>query len=411
MARLTNTRLNLSLGLAALLTTLAGCGSSKSRLATDQLLMSDAVDRTVSQMDFSVLAQKKVYFDTKYVQPIKGYVFVNAEYVISSLRQQLTAAGCLLQDKPEEAEFIVEARVGALGTDSHEVTYGIPANQVFSEAASVIPSTPRVPMVPEIALAKKNDSRGAAKIAVFAYHRETKQPVWQSGVAVATSTAKETWVFGAGPIRYGTIYDNGLVKGKSPRTQLAYSRDHLPEGRMASYYEEADFRSQHKRSVAAVARKPAAGDGHLRELPDVTEGAAAGGANASATNPARGSAAKPAASSSPAALPRSGPTPTAAPRPLPTPPDAYPFLPAQPQVLPHQLPLTSDCFPAPPGQAMAPLDPPQFTTDRLPGPPSQALIPVESLQPTSESYPPPGPQTQAPTPTPPVPGYLPFILQ
>jgi hypothetical protein len=60
---------------------------------------------------------------------------------------------------------------------------------------------------------------------------------------------------------------------------------------------------------------------------------------------------------------------------------------------------------------MAPLDPPQFTTDRLPGPPSQALIPVESLQPTSESYPPPGPQTQAPTPTPPVPGYLPFILQ
>ena len=35
---------------------LTGCGSTKSRTATEQLLMSDAVDRAIAQIDFSELA-------------------------------------------------------------------------------------------------------------------------------------------------------------------------------------------------------------------------------------------------------------------------------------------------------------------------------------------------------------------
>ena len=99
----------------------------------------------------------------------------------------------------------------------------------------MMPAAPRLPMIPEISLAKKNDSRGAAKIAVFAYHRETRQPVWQSGVAVATSTAKEAWVFGAGPIRYGTIYDNAAdmwpsgLWGQNGMVLLALLKAGIPE--------------------------------------------------------------------------------------------------------------------------------------------------------------------------------------
>jgi len=41
-----------------------GCGASKQRLATEQLLLSDAVDRAVARIDFTSLAGRRVFFDT-----------------------------------------------------------------------------------------------------------------------------------------------------------------------------------------------------------------------------------------------------------------------------------------------------------------------------------------------------------
>ena len=84
-----------------------GCGTMKSQLAKEQMLMSDAVDHAVSQIDFRTLSGRKVYFDSKYIQNIKGVGFVNSEYIISSLRQQMMAADCRLQDEPTTAEIIV----------------------------------------------------------------------------------------------------------------------------------------------------------------------------------------------------------------------------------------------------------------------------------------------------------------
>ena len=78
---------------------LSGCGTTLTRGATEQLLISDAVDQTVASLDFSTLSGKTVYLDTRYIKNVKGMGFVNADYIISSLRQQMTAANCLLQDK------------------------------------------------------------------------------------------------------------------------------------------------------------------------------------------------------------------------------------------------------------------------------------------------------------------------
>ncbi len=228
--------------LPALLAALVGCGQTRQRLATDQLLMSDAVDRTVSRIDFTPLTGQKVYFDTTYIKPVKGLLFVNADYVISSLRQQMVAAGCLLQEDAASADYVVEARVGALGTDGHEVTYGVPASTGLSTAASLLPNAPPIPMIPEISIARKNDYRGAAKIAMFAYHRETRKPVWQSGVTVSASDAKEAWVFGAGPIQYGTIYDGTRFAGDQIRNLLYLGREDRDRSQGAvSYYDHVDF--------------------------------------------------------------------------------------------------------------------------------------------------------------------------
>jgi hypothetical protein len=222
-----------------LLTIAAGCGVTKSNTATEQLLTSDAVDMAIAQIDFRPLAGQLVYFDVKYLQNHKGVGFTNAEYITSSLRQQMIGAGCLLQDDKESAEFVVEARIGALGSDSHDIVYGIPASNALSTAASVVTGTPAIPTIPEISFARKNDQSAAAKLGVFAYHRESKQRVWQSGMSVAKSTAKDLWFLGAGPFQSGTVYDGVQFAGSD--LLLKGDPADLQTPRLSHYREPALF--------------------------------------------------------------------------------------------------------------------------------------------------------------------------
>ncbi|TWT32003.1 DUF6655 family protein [Blastopirellula retiformator] len=233
----------------------AGCGTTSNRTLTEQLVSSHAVDEAIADIDFQPLRGEKVYLDPSYLKNVKGAGFVNAEYITSSIRQQMNAAGCLLQDKADDADFVVEARIGALGTEGHTVTYGIPSNNAVSSAASLLPAAPPVPTIPEIAFAKKSKTIGGAKIALFAYHRESRQPIWQSGIAQSLGTARDTWLMGAGPFQGGNIYE---------RAQFAGSRLSLPnpfhkeeESPIQVDYELAyDFRAQLAESELDDAPQP-----------------------------------------------------------------------------------------------------------------------------------------------------------
>ncbi|MCS7305610.1 MAG: hypothetical protein NZ602_10955 [Thermoguttaceae bacterium] len=194
-----------------------GCGTTRwtdtSRTATEQLLLSDAIDRAVSQVDFRALAGRTVYLDA---QPVQG--LTDAPYLISTVRQQLLASGCILKEKREEAEYVVELRAGALGTDRHDILFGIPATQLPSVfLLNGIPTN-----IPEIPFIKRTQQQGVAKIAVFAYNRTTGRPAWQSGVVAAQSKAKSTWVFGAGPFQRGTIYEGTAFAGSKLDVPLIY---------------------------------------------------------------------------------------------------------------------------------------------------------------------------------------------
>jgi hypothetical protein len=177
----------------------AGCGINKSRLATEQLVVSDAVDRAVASIDFSPLSGQKVYFDTKYVDNVKLGAGANVEYVVSSLRQQMLAYDCRLQEKPESADYIVEARVGVLGNDGHEITYGVPGNAALGTASVLLSNPVPIPALPELSLGRRHHQSGAAKIGLFAYDRQTREPIWQAGVTKGVSEARDLWIFGMGP--------------------------------------------------------------------------------------------------------------------------------------------------------------------------------------------------------------------
>ncbi|KAA5539604.1 hypothetical protein FYK55_23850 [Roseiconus nitratireducens] len=192
---------------------LTGCGTTREHQATEQLVVSEAVDRNIQDLDFRPLSGRKVYLDTSYMRNVKGPTFVNAEYVISGLRQQILAAGCLIQDSSNDAEIIIEGRIGTLGSDDHQVTFGLPENNAVSNAASLIPNAPTLPSIPEIAFARRESREAASKIAAFAYDRETRRPIWQSGVRHSVATAKNTWVLGVGPFQGGSIREKTKLAG------------------------------------------------------------------------------------------------------------------------------------------------------------------------------------------------------
>jgi len=243
--------------IAASCVALSGCGTTIKRDATDQLLASDAVDRSVRHIDFRSLAGQKIFFDTTYIKPIVAVGFVNSDYIISSLRQQMVAADCRLQATREEADFIVEARVGALGADRHEVVWGIPSNNLIGTVASAVPDTPAPPSIPEIALAKKSDEKAIAKIGVFAYHRETGQPIWQSGINQSKSTARNTSVFGIGPFQSGTIHEGTEFAGSKIGLPLIGSKQEQSDEPVVPYEQEVLFNKADKALMIADGEKPA----------------------------------------------------------------------------------------------------------------------------------------------------------
>lgn len=186
----------------------AGCGTTKwsdtRRTATEQLLISDSMDRAVSNLDFRALAGKKAYLDST---PLKGVT--DSAYLVSLLRQHMLAEGCRLMEDRQQADYVVEVRAGAVGTDRREVVFGVPA----AEIPEVIPVQGVPARIPEMPLAKKTEQRAVTKLAVFAYNRLTGRPVWQSGVVPVESKAKDVWVLGAGPFQRGTIYEGTKFAG------------------------------------------------------------------------------------------------------------------------------------------------------------------------------------------------------
>jgi hypothetical protein len=51
---------------------LPGCGTAVQRQGTEQLLLSDSIDRAIDQLDLSGLANRKVYLDTDYMNQSDG---------------------------------------------------------------------------------------------------------------------------------------------------------------------------------------------------------------------------------------------------------------------------------------------------------------------------------------------------
>ncbi|MBV11741.1 DUF6655 family protein [Rubinisphaera sp.] len=177
-----------------------GCTSTKTtntpRSAKEQMLVSNAVDQSLDKVDFRPFANRDVFLNDKYID------CVDKSYVISSIRHRLLRGGARLVSKEEEADLVVEARAGAVGTHSQEAYVGIPEIVL-----------PGMVSLPEMRLMERNNQKGIAKIGLVAYDAKTRVPLGAGGMSLAESDDSNYFLLGVGPYQGGSI-NKELKEGK-----------------------------------------------------------------------------------------------------------------------------------------------------------------------------------------------------
>jgi len=194
------------LAASAVLASAVGCGTTKTtgtpRTGTEQLLLTNAWDKALMKVDFRPLTGAPVFLDTANVTAI------DQGWVVSSLREAMLTQGVLIREKREQAQFIVEARVGAYGTDDDSLLVGISQTTIPPTFTGVPTGT-----IPKLPLVERGRQQAVAKLALFAYDRAGGQLVWSSGNVLDQADTKNVFVGGFGPIRSGSIRQGTDVAG------------------------------------------------------------------------------------------------------------------------------------------------------------------------------------------------------
>ena len=175
------------------LTCSLGCATTKTsntaRTATEQLLLSNAIDQSLNKVDFSAMHGRNVYLDPTYLDG------VDKQYVLASLRHHLLYNGVHLAPAADKADLILEPRSGGIGTDTTESYYGIPGISLPGGVFSL----------PEIKLVTRTNQNATAKIGLAAYDAGERAIVGGGGVSIAKATHNNWNFLGIGPFVTGTM--------------------------------------------------------------------------------------------------------------------------------------------------------------------------------------------------------------
>jgi hypothetical protein len=173
-------------------TCLLGCASMKesdtSRTGLEQLLISNAVDQSLSKVDFTPVAGAKVHLKSDLLD------CVDKNYVVLCTKSKLLANQCTLVDKPDDADVVLEIASGGVGTDRTELQVG----------------SPEIPLglmgsIPKLNVYERKKAMGTAKLAIVATDTKSKLPVINSGFSLARSDHQHWTFLGTGPILSGSV--------------------------------------------------------------------------------------------------------------------------------------------------------------------------------------------------------------
>lgn len=164
--------------------------SDTARTGLEQLLISDAVDKTLQKIEVPAVNGRRVFLDTQYLDGVdKGYV-------IGSIRQRLLNGGALMADKKEGSEITVEVFSGGIGTDNSNRFVGMPG--------MALPG-PMPVNLPEVRLYDRSKQAGTAKISLVAYDTVSGSLVHDGGNSMAVSEDNRWSMLGMGPFLEGDV--------------------------------------------------------------------------------------------------------------------------------------------------------------------------------------------------------------
>lgn len=209
MRRFLTTSLSHWLGLVLLLGSAAGCVNKQRmtepiRSVGEQLLLSNSIDRALSELDLEAIGRLKgfkVYLSTVYLQTL------DQEYLIGSLRDLLLSSGVLVVDDIAQAEMIVEIRSGANSLDSASVTAGIAEDQALPNPVTGAPVA-----LPELAFFKKQNIVSLTKVALVAYHADSREHVFSSGTLLGGAYERHYQFLGLIRLRFTDVPELRAIK-------------------------------------------------------------------------------------------------------------------------------------------------------------------------------------------------------
>jgi hypothetical protein len=173
----------------------AGCTTGKTshtpRTAKEQLLISNSVDQSLDKIDFRPFGGYQVFLEDKYLE------CVDKNYIVGSIRHRLLYAGAALAPKAEEADIILEARSGGVGTNHQESFVGVPELSVPG---------PFPISTPEVRVLSRDTQTGIAKLGLVAYDAKTGTVLGSGGTSLARSDDNNWFFLGMGPYQHGSIH-------------------------------------------------------------------------------------------------------------------------------------------------------------------------------------------------------------
>lgn len=143
---------------------LAACTTARhtepSRTATEQLLLSSAVDHALARLHLTIPQGTRLWVDASDFQAFDG------KYAIGAIRDYLLRHGGRMAAKRADADAIVEIRSGALSINQAQSLVGVPSIPLPIPLTGILHT-------PELALLKRGREQGIAKIGMTIYDAHT----------------------------------------------------------------------------------------------------------------------------------------------------------------------------------------------------------------------------------------------
>ncbi len=171
---------------------LAGCTTitmtEPPQTATEQLLVTTAIDGAVAKMNVSSFAPgTRIFVDTSFFDGLgRDRTILFPKYAMAAVRERLLRAGALLTDDRQMADVIVELRTGGQSVDHNALFVGIPSLTIPAPPTFTTPVT-----TPELALFKRDRKTGVAKLEIVAYRRDSGAFAGASGASFGASNHTE----------------------------------------------------------------------------------------------------------------------------------------------------------------------------------------------------------------------------